>query len=237
MPSRRSHRYAIAGILPRAAVFAGLLAACASASAVTLAEKAKESGCVNRPMWLAGDTYRCATQSGVYTRNERYTHTKIKNKNKNLFYELPDRRGTARAGRTRGKDRRDSASAIAGARTPAVAGADLRRAHGIESVVTATEIAHYDNREPLLFANRRKFRLTTFRAASGDLTSQVSSALQQVSRSTRCAASSMPCIKYETHSPSHPGNCRWRSFRPSPRPASAICSSIRARTAACCSCR
>ena len=26
------------------------------ASAATLAEKAKESGCVNRPMWLAGDT-------------------------------------------------------------------------------------------------------------------------------------------------------------------------------------
>ena len=49
-----------------------------------------------------------------------------------------------------------------------------------KSVVTATEIADYYNREPLLFANRRKFRLTTFRAASGDVTSQVSAALQQV---------------------------------------------------------
>jgi len=49
-----------------------------------------------------------------------------------------------------------------------------------KSVVTATEIADYYNREPLLFANRRKFRLTTFRAAGGDLTPQVSAALQQV---------------------------------------------------------
>ena len=30
-------------------------------------EKAKESGCVNKPMWLAGDTYRCATQSGAFS--------------------------------------------------------------------------------------------------------------------------------------------------------------------------
>ncbi len=49
-----------------------------------------------------------------------------------------------------------------------------------KSVVTATEIADYYNREPLLFANRRKFRLTTFRAAGADLTPQVSAALQQV---------------------------------------------------------
>ncbi len=49
-----------------------------------------------------------------------------------------------------------------------------------KSVVTATEIADYYNREPLLFANRRKFRLTTFRAAGADLTPQVSAELQQV---------------------------------------------------------
>jgi EpsD family peptidyl-prolyl cis-trans isomerase len=49
-----------------------------------------------------------------------------------------------------------------------------------KSVVTATEIADYYNREPLLFADRRKFRLTTFRAAGADLTPQVSAALQQV---------------------------------------------------------
>ena len=37
----------------------------ADAFAVTLNEKAKESGCVNKPVFVAGDTYRCATQSGV----------------------------------------------------------------------------------------------------------------------------------------------------------------------------
>ena len=67
MPSRRSHPYVISRIIPKAAVFAGLLVALANASAVTLAEKAKESGCVNKPMWLAGDTYRCATQSGAFS--------------------------------------------------------------------------------------------------------------------------------------------------------------------------
>lgn len=39
----------------------------AYASAATLSEKAKESGCVNKPMWLAGDTYRCATESGAFS--------------------------------------------------------------------------------------------------------------------------------------------------------------------------
>jgi len=39
----------------------------ASAVAATLAEKARESGCVNKPTWLAGDTYRCATESGAFS--------------------------------------------------------------------------------------------------------------------------------------------------------------------------
>ena len=39
----------------------------ADAAAATLAEKARESGCVNKPMWLAGDTYRCATESGAFS--------------------------------------------------------------------------------------------------------------------------------------------------------------------------
>jgi hypothetical protein len=51
----------------RAPLFAGLVVACASVGAATLSEKAKESGCVNKPMWLAGDTYRCATQSGAFS--------------------------------------------------------------------------------------------------------------------------------------------------------------------------
>jgi peptidyl-prolyl cis-trans isomerase C len=49
-----------------------------------------------------------------------------------------------------------------------------------KTVVSAAEIADYYNKEPLLFANRRKFRMTTFRAAGADVTPQVSAALQQV---------------------------------------------------------
>src|SRR5580765_353675 len=36
-----------------------------SASAVTLSEKAKESGCVSKPVYVTGEMYRCATQSGA----------------------------------------------------------------------------------------------------------------------------------------------------------------------------
>ncbi len=46
----------------------GLLVAllgASSASAVTLNEKAKESGCVGKPVYVAGEMYRCATQSGA----------------------------------------------------------------------------------------------------------------------------------------------------------------------------
>ena len=53
--------------MPWAPLLAGLVVVSTHASAVTLAEKAKESGCVNKPMWLAGDTYRCATQSGAFS--------------------------------------------------------------------------------------------------------------------------------------------------------------------------
>jgi len=68
MPNRRTHRRAVPKRLAWSRIFACLVAvAMADASAVTLAEKAKESGCVNKPMWLAGDTYRCATQSGAFS--------------------------------------------------------------------------------------------------------------------------------------------------------------------------
>ena len=68
MPSRRIHRGAAKGILLRGPIFAWLVAvACVDASAATLADKARESGCVNKPMWLAGDTYRCATESGAFS--------------------------------------------------------------------------------------------------------------------------------------------------------------------------
>ena len=44
-----------------------MLFACSGAGAVTLAEKARESGCVNKPVLLAGDTYKCATDSGAFS--------------------------------------------------------------------------------------------------------------------------------------------------------------------------
>lgn len=43
------------------------LLACAGADAASLAEKAKESGCVNKPTVVAGDTYRCSTASGAFS--------------------------------------------------------------------------------------------------------------------------------------------------------------------------
>ncbi|HET7097201.1 MAG TPA: DUF4124 domain-containing protein [Casimicrobiaceae bacterium] len=46
----------------------GLLLALSGASAasgVTLAEKAKESGCVSKPVYVTGEMYKCATQSGA----------------------------------------------------------------------------------------------------------------------------------------------------------------------------
>jgi hypothetical protein len=46
----------------------GLLAAlvgAGSASAVTLNEKAKESGCVSKPVYVTGEMYKCATRSGA----------------------------------------------------------------------------------------------------------------------------------------------------------------------------
>ena len=36
-----------------------------TASAVTLSEKAKESGCVSKPVYVTGEMYKCATQSGA----------------------------------------------------------------------------------------------------------------------------------------------------------------------------
>jgi len=68
MGRRGPHRGAVARIALQAPLFAWLVVLCgAGASAATLAEKARESGCVNKPMWLAGDTYRCATESGAFS--------------------------------------------------------------------------------------------------------------------------------------------------------------------------
>ena len=38
-----------------------------AASAATVSEKAKESGCVNKPIVISGTMYRCLTQSAAYS--------------------------------------------------------------------------------------------------------------------------------------------------------------------------
>ena len=68
MPSRRALRRAETNFAWRAATLACVVTlVSAGSSAATLSEKAKESGCVNKPMWLAGDTYRCSTESGAFS--------------------------------------------------------------------------------------------------------------------------------------------------------------------------
>ena len=44
-----------------------LLGAGDPAFAVTLAEKARESGCANKPTAVGGSTYRCVTESGAFS--------------------------------------------------------------------------------------------------------------------------------------------------------------------------
>jgi hypothetical protein len=50
-----------------AALFAGGLAAAPGADAASLAEKARESGCVGKPSVVEGNTYRCVTESGAFS--------------------------------------------------------------------------------------------------------------------------------------------------------------------------
>jgi EpsD family peptidyl-prolyl cis-trans isomerase len=49
-----------------------------------------------------------------------------------------------------------------------------------KTLISATEIADYYNKQPLLFAQRRRFRLTTFQAAAADVTPAVSAELEAV---------------------------------------------------------
>jgi hypothetical protein len=68
MPRRTRCRRLAASSARRAHLCAWLaLFACTGAAAATLAEKAKESGCVNKPVLIAGETYRCATESGAFS--------------------------------------------------------------------------------------------------------------------------------------------------------------------------
>jgi hypothetical protein len=63
---RTPHRGSVAKVA-RAALFCPslILFGIAAAFGATLTEKAKESGCVNKPVFVAGDMYRCATESGA----------------------------------------------------------------------------------------------------------------------------------------------------------------------------
>jgi EpsD family peptidyl-prolyl cis-trans isomerase len=49
-----------------------------------------------------------------------------------------------------------------------------------KTVISATEITNYYNKQPLLFAERRRFRLTTFQATSADVTPAVIAELEAV---------------------------------------------------------
>jgi hypothetical protein len=51
----------------RALAWCVATALAASASAATLSEKARESGCVNKPVVVEGSTYKCYTQSGAFS--------------------------------------------------------------------------------------------------------------------------------------------------------------------------
>lgn len=66
MSRRQSRHDTVVKIARQARRLAWLaVAGCAGAAAATLGEKAKESGCVNKPVLVAGETYRCATESGI----------------------------------------------------------------------------------------------------------------------------------------------------------------------------
>jgi len=53
-----------AAAAPLAVSLACLFFACGAAHAATLAEKARESGCVNKPIAVTGTLYKCLTTSG-----------------------------------------------------------------------------------------------------------------------------------------------------------------------------
>jgi len=53
--------------MSRAPVFAGVALACTTATGATLAERAKEAGCVNRPVSHGGEVYKCAPPSGAFS--------------------------------------------------------------------------------------------------------------------------------------------------------------------------
>ena len=72
-PSRKIRRGTVrqlaghAGTRALVVLLAGGFASVPAAGAVTLSEKARESGCVSKPSVVDGNTYRCVTESGAFS--------------------------------------------------------------------------------------------------------------------------------------------------------------------------
>ena len=121
----------------RAPVFAGVALACTTAAGATLAEKAKESGCVNKPLWLAGDTYRCATQSGVFS-----------------YFNVPDGNGKPAAGSSSASPSTSTPKAPTPASFPRVDPETQKGRDGVRRKVLAEELA---SEEKLLSESRTAY--------------------------------------------------------------------------------
>jgi hypothetical protein len=103
----------------------------------TLAEKAKESGCVNKPLWLAGDTYRCATQSGAFS-----------------YFNVPDGNGKPAAGSSSASSSTSTPKAPTPASFPRVDPETQKGRDGVRRKVLAEELA---SEEKLLSESRTAY--------------------------------------------------------------------------------
>ena len=121
----------------RAPVFAGMALACTAATGATLAEKAKESGCVNKPVWLAGDTYRCATQSGAFS-----------------YFNVPDGNGKPAPGSSSASSPTSTPKAPTPASFPRVDPETQKGRDGVRRKVLAEELA---SEEKLLTESRMAY--------------------------------------------------------------------------------
>jgi hypothetical protein len=121
----------------RAPVFAGVALACTTVTGATLAEKAKESGCVNKPLWLAGDTYRCATQSGAFS-----------------YFNVPDGNGKPAAGSSSASSSTSTPKAPTPASFPRVDPETQKGRDGVRRKVLAEELA---SEEKLLSESRTAY--------------------------------------------------------------------------------
>jgi hypothetical protein len=139
MPDRRSPRHSIAGfIMMRAPVFVGVALACTTATiAATLGERAKEAGCVNKPVWQGGELYRCATQSGVFS-----------------YFNVPEGNGKPAAGSSSASSSTSTPKAPTPASFPRVDPETQKGRDGVRRKVLAEELA---SEEKLLTESRAAY--------------------------------------------------------------------------------